>query len=311
MDRSGMNPLRELAFIRRFRRIIVEERPDMLFGFTIKPNIYGCSLCRLLGVPAVPNVTGLGTAFLGGRAFRRTVVAMYRFAFGRAKAVFFQNPDDEALFLRERIVRSCQTRVLPGSGIDLAQFQPTELPAEPRFLMIARLLGDKGVREYAEAAGRVRARFPEAHFALVGELDRQNRTAIERRELDQWIADGDLDYLGAAPDVRPFIAASTAVVLPSYREGLPRTLLEGAAMARPLIGADVPGCRELVRDGVTGFLCRPRDVRSLAAALERLLDTPHELRVLMGQQARAMAEQEFDEKLVLAAYLELLRPAAA
>ena len=310
MSRSGTNPFREAADIGRLAAVLIGERPDLLLGFTIKPNIYACGLSRLLGIAAAPNVTGLGTAFLGGRTFRRLVVLLYRFAFARAEAVFFQNPDDKALFLRERIVRPDQSRVLPGSGIDLSQFRPTELPAEPRFLMIARLLGDKGVREYAEAARQVQARVPDAHFALLGELDRENRTAIGKHELDRWIEDGVIDYLGAAPDVRPVIGASTALVLPSYREGLPRTLLEGAAMARPLIGTDVPGCRALVRDGITGFLCEPRDARSLAAAMERLAGLSHELRVRMGQQARAMAEREFDEKHVLAAYLELLRPAA-
>jgi glycosyltransferase involved in cell wall biosynthesis len=215
MDRSGTNPLRQLALVGSLRRIILEERPDVLFGFTIKPNIYGCTVCRLLGIPAVPNVTGLGTAFLGGSAFRRAILLMYRFAFSRAAAVFFQNKDDEALFLRERIVRPGQSRVLPGSGIDLDRFRPTELPEQPRFLMIARLLGDKGVREYAEAALKLRERVPAATFALLGELDSNNRSAIGQGELDSWVRDGILEYLGHAEDVRPHIARSMAVVLPS------------------------------------------------------------------------------------------------
>jgi glycosyltransferase involved in cell wall biosynthesis len=307
MDRSGRNPLHEIAFIRRFRRIIIEERPNILLGFTIKPNIYGCSLCRLLGIPAVPNVTGLGTAFLGGSVFRRAVVTMYRFAFARAGMVFFQNPDDEALFLREGIVRPGQSRVLPGSGIDLAHFRPTELPANPRFLMIARLLGDKGVREYVEAARMMRTRLPSASFALLGELDHDNRSAIPEEELEAWVREGAVEYLGSAADVRPYIAESVAVVLPSYREGLPRTLLEAAAMGRPLIGTDVPGCRELVRDGLTGFLCEARNAASLAAAVERIARMPHEERTRLGAEARLMAEREFDERLVAGAYLEVVR----
>lgn len=310
MSRSGTNPFRELADIGRLAAILIGERPDLMLGFTIKPNIYACGLSRLLGIAAAPNVTGLGTAFLGGRSFRRLVVVLYRFAFAKTRMVFFQNPDDQELFVSEGIVERSRSRVLPGSGIDLSRFAPAELPAEIRFLMIARLLGDKGVREYADAARQVKARFPGARFALVGALDRENRTAIGKHELDRWIEEGVIDYLGATADVRPFIAGSTALVLPSYREGLPRTLLEGAAMARPLIGADVPGCRELVRDGLTGFLCEPRDARSLAAAMERLAGLSHDVRIRMGQQARAMAEREFDEKHVLAAYLELLGPAA-
>jgi glycosyltransferase involved in cell wall biosynthesis len=310
MSRSGTNPFRELADIARLAAILAGERPDLVLGFTIKPNIYACGLSRLLGIAAAPNVTGLGTAFLGGSGFRRLVVLLYRFAFARARTVFFQNPDDQDLFVREGIVGQSRSRVLPGSGIDLSRFPPAELPGEVRFLMIARLLGDKGVREYAEAARQLKAKLPGARFALLGELDRDNRTAIGKHELDEWIEEGIIDYLGATSDVRPFIADSTALVLPSYREGLPRTLLEGAVMARPLIGADVPGCRELVRDGLTGFLCQPRDAPSLAAAMERLAESSQEVRVRMGQQARAMAEREFDEQHVLAAYLELLQPVA-
>jgi glycosyltransferase involved in cell wall biosynthesis len=306
MDRSGTNPFRQLALVWSLRRVILEEGPDLLLAFTIKPNIYGCSLCRLLGIPAVPTVTGLGTAFLGGPALRRMVLAMYRFAFARARMVFFQNPDDEALFLRERIVRSGQSRVVPGSGIDLDRFRPSELPDQPRFLMIARLLGDKGVREYAEAARELRGRLPSATFALVGELDRDNRSAIGEGELKSWVRDGILDYLGPAEDVRPHIERSMAVVLPSYREGLPRTLLEAAAMGRPVIGTDVPGCRQVVRDGVTGLLCEPRSAESLAAAMERLAGMPPGERGRLGAAARAMAEREFGEKRVTEAYLEVV-----
>jgi glycosyltransferase involved in cell wall biosynthesis len=220
--------------------------------------------------------------------------------------VFFQNPDDEALFLRERIVRPGQSRVVPGSGIDLDRFRPSELPDQPRFLMIARLLGDKGVREYAEAAREMRGRLPSATFALVGELDRDNRSAIGEGELKSWVRDGILDYLGPAEDVRPHIERSMAVVLPSYREGLPRTLLEAAAMGRPVIGTDVPGCRQVVRDGVTGLLCEPRSAESLAAAMERLAGMPPGERGRLGAAARAMGEREFGEKRVTEAYLEVV-----
>ena len=306
MDRSGTNPLKELAAIASLARIIAAERPDMVLGFTIKPNIYGGGLCRLLRIPAVPTVTGLGTAFLGRPLFRRSVVALYRFAFSRAKAVFFQNPDDEALFIGGRIVRPGQSRVVPGSGIDLARFAPARLPDEPRFLMIARLLGDKGVREYVAAARRLKETLPSATFALLGEIDSDNRTAVQEQELGAWVREGAVEYLGAAADVRPFIAQASALVLPSYREGLPRTLLEGAAMGRPLIGTDVPGCRQLVREGVTGFLCAPREHDSLADAMERLARLPAGERARLGAEARLVAEREFDEKLVQAAYLEMV-----
>jgi glycosyltransferase involved in cell wall biosynthesis len=306
MDRSGTNPVKDLACLRDLARIVREERPDIFLSFTIKPNIYGSFVCALLKVPAVPNVSGLGTAFLGSSVFRRAVSLMYRVAFARAKAVFFQNPDDRDLFVSLKIVKPAQAVVLPGSGIDLSSFAPASVPRELRFLMIARLLGDKGVREYVEAARKLRAALPTAIFSLLGELDRGNPTAVGEDELEEWIAEGAIEYLGSTPDVRQFIASSTALVLPSYREGLPRTLLEGAAMGRPLIGTDVPGCRQVVRDGVTGFLCRARSADSLAEAMLRLAVRSHDERVAMGASARKMAEDEFDEALVVRFYLDAI-----
>ncbi len=304
VDRSGTNPIRDVACIGRLAWIVREERPDVFFSFTVKPNIYGCLVCSILKVPAVPNVSGLGTAFLGHSAFRRAIVLMYRVAFRAAAAVFFQNPDDLHLFVRDRIVRARQAQLLPGSGVDLDHFTPAGLPPELHFLMIARLLGDKGVREYVEAARTLRRELPNATFALMGDLDIQNRSAITASELDGWATEGVIEYLGSAADVRPSIARSAAVVLPSYREGLPRTLLEAAAMGRPLIATDVPGCREVAREGVTGFLCKEKDPSSLAAAMRRLASTAYEERVAMGARARAMAEGEFDETIVLRAYLD-------
>jgi len=311
IDRTGKNPLKELAGLSSLAAIIFQERPDAVLSFTIKPNLYAALACRLLKIPIVPNVTGLGTAFLSGKALRRAVSLLYRFAFRAAPVVFFQNKDDQALFTSEGLVQAGQSRVLPGSGIDLSFFSPSELPKDTRFLMIARLLGDKGVREYVAAARSLKARLPSATFSLVGDLDGKNPSAIQKQELDNWVAEGAIDYLGAASDVRPFIGKSTVVVLPSYREGLPRALLEGAAMGRPLIGTDVPGCRELVREGLTGFLCEARNVESLVAAMERFARTTYDERARMGAQARAMAEEEFDEKLVHLAYVKAIQDFSA
>ena len=307
VDRSGKNPLKDLAGLSSFAAIVLQDRPDVVLGFTIKPNLYASIVCRLLRVPVIPNVTGLGTTFLGGQALRRAVSLLYRFAFRGAPIVFFQNKDDQALFVREGLIQSGQGRILPGSGVDLAYFSKSELPEGTRFLMIARLLGDKGVREFVAAARQLKAKIPSATFSLLGELDRENPSAIEKRELAAWIDEGAIDYLGTTPDVRPFIKQCTAIVLPSYREGLPRTLLEGAAMGRPLIGTDVPGCRELVREGLTGFLCEARNVDSLVAAMERFARTSCEERARMGARARAIAEDEFDEAFVHIAYVSAIR----
>jgi glycosyltransferase involved in cell wall biosynthesis len=307
MHRSSMNPLRDMFYASGLFRIIIGERPDVFLSFTIKPNVYGCSVCRLLRIPAFPNVSGLGTTFLSTSLLRRTALGLYRFAFRRVETVFFQNQDDEALFRHEKVVRADQSHILPGSGVDLTHFSATPLPTELRFLMIARLLGDKGVREYVGAARKVKSKFPYARFTLLGELDPDNRSSISGAELDVWLREGLIEYLGSASDVRPFIRDATAVVLPSYREGLSRTLLEGAAMGRPLIGTDVAGCREVVREGVTGFLCKPRDENSLAAAMEKFAALPYADRVRMGTQARGVAEVEFDEAIVARTYLNMIR----
>jgi glycosyltransferase involved in cell wall biosynthesis len=306
LSRKGLNPLADLALVLSYRRLLRRLRPLALLGFTIKPNIYGALAAKGLNVPALPNVSGLGTVFIRGGILQALVVGLYRRAFRRLRTVFFQNPDDRALFVEHGIVRPGQARLIPGSGIDLQQFQPAPLPRQPVFLLIARLLGDKGVREYAEAARLLGKALPEARFQLLGPFDEQNATAIGRRELDEWLEQGIVEYLGPTEDVRPFIAAASVVVLPSYREGMPRSLLEGAAMGRPLVATDVPGCREIVEEGRTGYLCAARDAASLADAMRRMAMLPHEAREEMGRAAREKVQDEFSEELVIRAYLDEL-----
>jgi glycosyltransferase involved in cell wall biosynthesis len=306
--RSGLNPIHDAALLLSYARIFRSRRPAAFLGFTIKPNIYGSIAARLCGIPAIANVSGLGTVFMKNNALTEFVVALYRFAFRRNPVVFFQNPDDRELFLSRKIVRPEQARLLPGSGIDLKAFAPVALPpGAPIFLLIARLLGDKGVREFVEAARLVRAVRPDVRFQLLGPLDHANRSAIGEDELQSWVSAGDVEYLGGADDVRPAIAAASAVVLPSYREGLPRSLLEGAAMGRPLIATDVPGCRELVKEGTTGFLCEARSSSSLAEAMTKLVELAPSARGEMGAAARALVERDYGEERVIDAYLEALR----
>ena len=310
IDRSGMNPLHDGHLLLAYAGIMRRLRPAAYLGWTIKPNIYGALAARLMGVPAILNVSGLGTAFLSGSLMSRSISMFYTIAFRGAYVVFFQNKDDLALFVGRGLVTERQARLLPGSGIDLDRFRATAVPAapgSPTFLLIARLLGDKGIREFVEAARSVRAEYPNARFQLLGSLDPANRSAIGADELAQWIGEGFIEYLGATDDVRPFVEQATAVVLPSYREGLPRTLLEGAAMGRPLIASDVPGCREVVVDGLNGFLCRPADSRSLADAMLRLSALRLDELAAMGRAARSHVQARFDEELVVGAYVDVLR----
>ena len=311
LDRSGLNPLRDLGLLLRYRRLLRQLHPAAYLGWTIKPNIYGALAARMAGVPAILNVSGLGTAFLGSGLFARFVGLLYRVAFARAHVVFFQNADDRALFVERRLVRAEQARLLAGSGIDLDHYRPVPLPeGPPTFLLIARLLGDKGVREYVAAASLLRAEMPEARFQLLGPIDRDNRSAVTQGEVDGWVAEGVVDYLGTAEDVRPAIAAATIVVLPSYREGLPRTLLEGAAMGRPLIATDVPGCRDLVDEGGNGSVCAVRDAESLADAMRRMAALDPETLGAMGRASRDKAERGYDERLIADAYVGALRELA-
>jgi len=309
MSVKGLNPLEDLKLQRRFGRIFREERPDAVLSYTIKNNIFGARAAKLAGVPFIPNVTGLGTAFLSGKLLQTVTEQLYRRSFSALPVVFFQNEDDRDLFLDRRLVKAPQARLLPGSGIDLERFAPAAMPAPeepPAFLMIARLLRDKGVVEFVDAARRIKARHPQARFQLLGAVGSENRSAIGRETLDAWVTEGVVEYLGTTNDVRPAIAAASCVVLPSYREGAPRTLIEAAAMARPLIATDVPGCRAVVDRDVSGYLCDVKSADSLSDAMERFLALPPEAQQAMGAAGRAKMEREYDQRLVVNAYREAL-----
>ena len=309
MSVKSLNPLEDLKLQRRFKRIYQEERPDVVLSYTIKNNIFGARAARPLGVSVLPNVTGLGTAFLSGKLLQTVTEQLYRRSFSALPTVFFQNEDDRDLFLDRSMVRSDQAQLLPGSGIDLVRFAPTAMPTAegaPVFLMIARLLRDKGVLEFVDAASQIKARHPKARFQLLGAAGSENRSAIDRATLDAWVAEGVVEYLGTTGDVRPAISSASCVVLPSYREGAPRTLIEAAAMARPVISTDVPGCRDVVDHDVSGFLCEVRNAESLAAAIKRFLALPPEAQQAMGQAGRTKMEREYDQAIVVDAYREAI-----
>lgn len=304
MNVKGLNPLQDLGLAVRLRRIFVEQRPDIVLGYTIKNNIFGAFSAKSLGIPFLPNVTGLGTAFLSSGLLRKLVERLYRAAFASLPVVFFQNEDDQNLFLSRGLVKASQAALLPGSGIDLERFAVANYPVTepPVFLMISRLLRDKGLVEYVEAARMVRERYPEARFQLLGAADAANRTAINLATVQAWEQSHGIEYLGTSQDVRREITAAHCIILPSYREGAPRTLIEAAALGRPLIATDVPGCRAVVDPGKTGFLCSPYDPGSLAAACLEFLSLSTERRQEMGLAGRMKMEREFDQSIVVAAY---------
>lgn len=310
IDSAGVSPLRDTALLFAYWRALRRLRPVAYLGWTIKPNVYGSLAAQALGIPVINNISGLGTAFIKVNLLTRVVEKLYRTALARSATVFFQNRHDQGLFVNQRLVKAEQTEILPGSGIDLTHFTPAPIPTGPfTFLMVARLLRDKGVVEFVEAARIVRETHPDVRFQLLGAVDVQNRTAISRDMLDGWLAEGTIHHLGEAADVRPYLAAASAVVLPSYREGMPRSLLEAAAMARPLIATDVPGCTEIARERENAFLCHVRDARSLAEAMLRMLALDPAERMTMGQRGRAIAETEFDTAVVEAQYLAAIERA--
>jgi glycosyltransferase involved in cell wall biosynthesis len=315
MDSKGVSPIRDLALLRAYRRVLGHIRPVLFLGFTAKPNVYGSLAARSLGIAVINNVSGLGTAFIRGGLLGLILSTLYRIAFRGSATIFFQNKDDLGLFVGKGLVAPAQAKLLPGSGIDLDRFRPVAAPIRPdagiTFLLVGRLLWDKGVGEFVAAARRVKAEVPTARFQLLGFLDSENRTAVPREAVAGWVAEGCIEYLGDTDDVRPHIAAADVVVLPSYREGLPRALLEAAAMARPVISTDAPGCRDALEEGETGFLCAPRDAASLAAAMLRMIRLAPEDRATMGRRARARVEREHDQKIVARLYLDAVGEALA
>lgn len=312
MDNMGTSPVRDLALFARYVSVLRREAPDLYLGWTIKPNIYGSLAAHLLGVPTINNVSGLGTAFLHQGWLTRIVRMLYRMALSRSRTVFFQNADDCRLFVETGLVRRGQADILPGSGVNLSTFvqQPLVLRGEgqgPVFLLVARLLWDKGIGEFVEAARGVRQRVPNARFQLLGFLDVENRTAVPRETVEDWQREGIIEYLGHTDDVRPFISESDCVVLPSYREGAPRSLLEAAAMGRPLITTDTIGCRDVVEHGVNGWLCQVKDAGDLAEQMLAFAEMSIEGRRRMGKSSRLLVERKFDETVVIKSYLGSIR----
>lgn len=305
MQRTGTNPLADLKLLKHIYRQIRQIQPDYVLSYTIKPVIYGTLASWLAKVPhRFALITGLGYAFQnvesGKRSFfQKLVHGLYAQALKHSDKVFFQNPDDLKLFQDMHLLDANKaTVVVNGSGVNVQDFDVMPLPKDDAgvvkasFLLIARLLGDKGVREYAESARIIKAQYPESEFHLVGWID-DNPSAISQAELDTWIADGRLKYWGKLSDVRPAIAESSVYVLPSYREGTPRTVLEAMAMGRAIITTDAPGCRETVTNGVNGYLVAVKSVGELVQSMQYFIEDPR-LIEYMGQRSREIALNKYD-----------------
>lgn len=310
MNRNGLSPLGEAHLLGRIFAFLWQHRPDVVLAYTIKNNIYAGLACRVLNIPFVPNVTGLGPAFNSNGLLNKVVRCLYRSAFAQASAVFFQNRDDLGVFLRSGLVTKSQTRLLPGSGVDLDMFQVSPISPDHDgvvFLLVSRMLWDKGVGLFVDAAKVLRRKYPVAHFQLLGPIDGDSRSAISPSQIKAWHNTGLINYLGELKDVRPALRAAHCIVLPSwYREGTPRVLLEAAATGRPVITTDMPGCRDAVVEGISGLLCKPQNLDSLVAEMQRFLKMSWPERAALGLAGRARAEAAFDEQIVIRAYLDVL-----
>jgi glycosyltransferase involved in cell wall biosynthesis len=325
IDRKGTHIGRDLLLFWRYRILMKQHKPDIYLGFTAKPNIYGSLAAQSLGIPVINNISGLGTVFgamsttLYGRFLSRLVRILYRFALLRSKKIFFQNKDDCHEFFEKGVVKDHLTDLLPGSGVDLNRFTYKPITVnqlspkvnnekkKTRFLLISRMLWDKGIGEYVKAARFLTRRYPRSEFCMIGFLDFQNPEAISEAQINQWIAEGIVQNLGVINDVRSEIVKADCVVLPSrFREGTPRSLLEAAAMGRPIITTNSIGCRETVDDGVSGYLCIPSDSVDLSKKMERLIQLNDTQRYEMGRCGRKKMETQFDEQIVVQKYLEVI-----
>lgn len=303
LDRKGLNPVRDFATTGALVRLFKAEKPDMLFTSTIKPVIYGCIAARMAGVPHIfATITGLGYTFEADSAGKKLVhwlaVGLYKLALHGAETVFFQNGDDLALFQRKGILKKGQQTVLcRGTGVDIQHFAPTPPPLDPPvFLLVGRLIEAKGLYEYAAAARLLKERYPAARFQVLGPPE-TGLGAVPLDTVRSWEREGAIEYLGETRDVRPFLAAASVIVLPSWREGIPCSVMEGMSTGRAAIVTDAPGCREVVTHGENGFRVPLKDSQALAEAMQRFIDEPA-LIVRMGAAGRQLAEDEFDAEKV-------------
>ncbi len=312
MDNRGKSPTRDAILLVKFLLIMAKYRPEFYLSYTIKPNIYGSFAANLLNLKTINNIAGLGTIFESSDWLAQMVKFLYRLSLRHSNCVFFQNEDDLELFKGAGLVSEKQAQLLPGSGVNLTFFKPflekktiyEDDQDAATFIMVARLLWSKGVAEYVEAARRVKNRFPNASFQLLGFIEQRSKNAVDEKTLTSWNTKRYINYLGSTDDVRPHVLDADCVVLPSYyMEGTPKSLLEAAAMGKPIITTDWVGCRNVVEHGVNGYLCQPKNVDDLEAKMVDMIKIGFRARCNMGKKSRIKAEQKFDEKFVIDAYV--------
>lgn len=303
IDRRSINPFKDMKLLKTYRKMLDDIQPDLVITYSIKPNIYMGSACKAKGIPYVTNVQGLGTAF-EKPVLSSVVSVMYRSALQKAKTVFFENEENAQFFLHQNIISAQQMKVLPGAGINLDEYPyvPMQDDGVCRFLFVGRIMKEKGVDEFFAAAKTLKAEFGEkVAFDVVGFYEDAYKETV-----DQLVADGVIRFHGFQTDVHPFYEAANCVVLPSYHEGMSNVLLEAAATGRPLITSDIPGCREAVEDGVSGYICPAKDADALYDAMQRFVELPESRRAEMGRRGRERMEKRFSKDAVVAETMKWL-----
>ncbi|MEO5648225.1 MAG: glycosyltransferase family 4 protein [Chitinophagaceae bacterium] len=309
---SNQNPIGVLRYIYRVYKSLKTIRPEICLTFSIRPAIWGNMVCRLLKIPTITNITGIGPLFDSKSFVYKIARFLYKLVLKTANKVFFQNVDDMNLFIRHKFVKPENAEMLPGSGVDPNKFIPLEAQKKTGtfvFLFIGRLIKDKGIYEYINAAKEIKEEFPNVIFQIIGPFWHQNlkTNLIKPEELQNWIDGAIIDYLGEKLDVRQYIADVDCVVLPSYREGMSNVLLESSSMERPCITTNVTGCKEIIEDGKTGFLCKVQDSHDLADKMRKMLALSREERIQMGRNGRKKIIKEFSKETVINAYLEAVQ----
>ncbi|TKF25923.1 glycosyltransferase family 4 protein [Vibrio kanaloae] len=313
IDQGGTNPVNDIGTFFSFAKLYQKVRPAAVLNFTPKNNIYSTLAATLVGAKSINNIAGLGMVFINENLTAKLARFLYKISQPKAHTIFFQNEDDRALFAKHNLAPLDITDRVPGSGADLSRFSvsPSKDDGVVRFLLIARMLYDKGIGHYLEAARELKAKYGDAvEFRLLGFLDVNNPSAVSKQDMQSWVDEGIVNYLGTSDSVEKEIAQIDCMVLPSfYREGVPKSLLEACAMGKPIVTTDNVGCRETVDDGINGYLCELRSTASLVEKLERMITHSHEQRLQMGLQSRSKVEKEFDEKIVINKYLEAVKSA--
>ncbi|MGG2140291.1 glycosyltransferase family 4 protein [Symbiopectobacterium sp. RP] len=315
IQQRGKNPLKDLLTLWGFYKIYKKSKPAFVLNFTPKNNIYSTLAASYLKINVINNIAGLGSVFINDSMTNKIARKLYKISQPRANKIFFQNKDDKEFFLCKGIVNENIIDLLPGSGVDLERFSFSPAPNDQvvRFILVARMLFDKGISYYARAAHKLKDIYgAEVEFYLLGFIDGKHSGAIGKEQISSWVDTGYINYLGISDKVEEEIGRADCVVLPSfYREGVPRSLLEAAAMGKPIVTTNNVGCKETVEDGVNGFLCEPRSAESLIHAMDRIIKLSHEQRLAMGHKSRELVERKFDEKFVIEKYINAIKDVTA